>query len=77
MAISNISTNPSTRCASTIDPTSRHFSNAKESRLRRWAARIVSDLPPDPAESQRVLELAEQLRRQWVYPQAVRKGGAR
>jgi hypothetical protein len=39
---------------------------AKERRLRQWAAKIVSDLPSDGDEARRVLELAEQLRVGWL-----------
>lgn len=38
----------------------------KERRLRRWAARVVSDLPPDAEEAARVLTLASELRRSWL-----------
>jgi hypothetical protein len=41
-------------------------SAAKERRLRQWAAKIVSDLPSDGDEARRVLELAEQLRVEWL-----------
>jgi hypothetical protein len=41
-------------------------SAAKERRLRQWAAKIVSDLPSDGDDARRVLELAEQLRVQWL-----------
>lgn len=39
---------------------------AKERRLRQWAARIVSDLPPDDSEAARFLKLAGELRRSWL-----------
>jgi len=48
--------------AATPDP-------ATEQRLRRWACRVVSDLPHG-AEAQRVLDLAGELLRGW----ASRKG---
>jgi hypothetical protein len=41
-------------------------SAAKERRLRQWAAKVVSDLPSDGDEARRVLELAEQLRVEWL-----------
>jgi hypothetical protein len=45
-----------------VTPTSA----SKERRLRQWAARIVSDLPPDDVEASRVLKLAGELRRSWL-----------
>jgi len=42
---------------------------AKERRLRQWAARILSDLPPDPVEAKRVLQLAERMRKEWLADQ--------
>lgn len=56
--------------------TAATFASAKDRRLRQWAARIVSDLPPDPADAKQVLSLAEQLRRQWLVDQRAPKGGA-
>lgn len=53
----------------------------KERRLRRWAARVVSDLPTDPADAERVLQLAEKMRGDWLgdqcAPKAGREGDAR
>jgi hypothetical protein len=41
-------------------------SATKEHRLRQWAAKIVADLPSDADDARRVLELAEQLRIDWL-----------
>lgn len=34
---------------------------ARERLLRKWAAGIISDLPPDEEDSRRVLELAREM----------------
>lgn len=47
---------------------------AREQRLRRWACRVVSDLPCSGDDGQRVLDLAGELLRGWadsgVFPTA-------
>jgi len=40
--------------------------HAKEQRMRRWACKIVSELPADAADGQRVLDLAGELLRGWA-----------
>lgn len=38
----------------------------KETRLRRWACKIVSDLPAGAGDAQRTLDLAGELLRGWA-----------
>jgi hypothetical protein len=45
---------------------------AKERRLRLWAAKIVSELPSDEHEARRVLQVAEKLRKLIFAPECAR-----
>lgn len=48
---------------------------AKEQRLRRWACKIVSDLPSGVEDAERCLELAGELLRGWADGDASGQAG--
>lgn len=49
--------------------------SAKEQRLRRWACKIVSDLPSGIEDAQRCLELAGELLNGWADGDASAQAG--